>query len=691
MSKEFLLEIGTEEIPSRFIPNALREMEDLINKGLDALRLGHGQAKTFGTPRRLALFINNMPDKQEDTHVEIVGPSRKAAFDEKGNPTKAAIGFARAHGVDITDLRPVSTPRGEYLAVEKKETGICTRDVLASMLPKFITSIPFPKSMRWGSSSIRFARPIQWILCLFDGKIVPFTVGNIESNDQSFGHRFMKPSPFKVRDSAHYMEHLRESNVIIDPMERKSIIKEMISQAAAEVSGRVLEDKELLEDVTYLVEYPTVVVGRFEETFLNLPQEVLISSMREHQKYFSVIDESGNLLPNFIAVNNTRAKDPEIVIKGNERVLKARLSDARFFFEEDLNTPLSETVDRLKDIVFQSELGTLHEKVIRLQRTAQHLALEIAPELEETTKRGALLSKADLTSGMVREFPKLQGVMGREYALLSGEDAGVATAIYEHYLPRFAGDALPCTHAGAFIGIADKLDTVVGCFGVGLLPTGTSDPYALRRQVLGIINIILDKRYVISLNKLIERTIIDLGDKISEAPIRVKENVLEFFRLRFQHQLSTQGYAHDVLDAVLSLHFDDLVDSFEKIKALEELKLQPDLKPLAIAFKRASNILNQSTPGKQVEVSLFRDPAEGILFAEYEKIRKQAVELMDQRKYLEALLKMVKLRKPVDDFFNGVMVMVEDERIKENRLAILAGVSGLFLRIADFTKILTEQ
>lgn len=690
MSKEFILEIGTEEIPSGFIPEALEDMKNRINKELETLRIGFGQIKALGTPRRLVLYIDNMSDKQGDIYAEITGPSKKVAFDENGNPTKAAIGFARAQGIDMANLQQVNTPRGEYLAVRKKETGNDTREVLSSILPGFITSTSFPRSMRWGESSIRFARPIRWILCLFDGEVVPFGVGNIESSDQSFGHRFMKPFPFKVPDFNCYTKRLREAYVIVDPVERKNRIEEMISQAATGVAGKVLEDEELLEDVTYLVEYPTAVVGRFEKEFLNLPREVLISSMREHQMYFSVVDESGNLLPYFVTVNNTLAKDPEIVVRGNERVLKARLSDARFFFKEDQRTPLSERVDDLKDIVFQSELGSLYEKVIRLQRTAECLALDIEPDLKKATERAALLCKADLTSGMVGEFPKLQGVMGREYALLSGEDVEVATAIYEHYLPRFAGDVLPSTPVGAFVSIADRLDTVVGCFGVGLVPTGTSDPYALRRQALGIINIILDKRYHISLSKLIERNIASLDGKISRDPVKVKEGVLEFFRLRLQHQLTTQGYSYDIVDAVLSLYSDDLVDSFEKIRALEELKRQPDFEPLAVAFKRASNILSQSSPGEGVHVSLFQDPAEGNLFEAYEEILGHMTKLVSKKRYLEALSKMVRLRKPVDDFFDNVMVMVEDERIRKNRLALLAQVSRLFLKIADFTKIVTE-
>ncbi|MDY6853542.1 MAG: glycine--tRNA ligase subunit beta [Thermodesulfobacteriota bacterium] len=689
MASDFLLEIGTEEIPSGFIHIALKEMERLFRKELKNQRLGFEDIKTFGTPRRLVLFIDRLSDRQGDIYVEKIGPSKKVAFDNNGNPTNAAIGFAKAQNVSVTDLQQVSLAKGEYLAVKKKEFGLDTRGVLSSLLPRLITSIPFPKSMRWGNSQIRFARPIHWILCLFNGDIVPFWIGNVESKDISFGHRFMAPSPFKVPDFNFYIEYLQNAKVIVDPEERKEIIRKEITEAAAGISGKVLEDEDLLEEVTFLIEYPTSIVGAFDREFLDLPKEVLIASMRKHQMYFSVVDGSGVLLPYFIAVNNTIVKDPEVVVKGNERVLKARLSDAKFFFEEDRKSPLFESVPYLKEIVFQSELGTLYEKVMRLQRLAEYLAVEIKSELEERTKRAAFLCKADLTSKMVGEFPSLQGVMGKEYALFSGEDPEVANAIYEHYLPRFAGDLLPLSDMGAFVSIADRIDTIVACFGVGRIPTGTSDPYALRRQALGVINIILDKRYSISLTELCNRGIEYLNDKISRDPEDVFNEVFEFFRQRFQHHLSAKGYSYDIIDAVLSSYFDEMADTFDRIEALEGLKNQPDFQPLTIAFKRASNIITQSSPAKEVKVSLFKDPSENTLWNAYKEIKESVLELLLKKKYREALYLLVHLREPVDDFFDNVMVMAQDEAVRKNRLAILVQVSELFLNIADFSRIVT--
>ena len=689
MASEFLLEIGTEEIPSGFIHTALKEMERLFRKELKNQRLGFEDIKTFGTPRRLVLFIDRLSDRQEDIYVEKIGPSKKVAFDNNGNPTNAAIGFAKAQNVTLDDLQQVSLAKGEYIAVKKKESGIDTREVLSSLLPRLITSIPFPKSMRWGDNPIRFARPIHWILCLFNGHVVPFCVGNIESKDISFGHRFMAPSPFKVLDFNFYIDHLQKAKVIVDPAERKEIIRREVTETAAGISGKVLEDEDLLEEVTFLIEYPTSILGTFDREFLDLPKEVLIASMRKHQMYFSVVDGSGDLLPYFIAVNNTIVKDPEVVVKGNERVLKARLSDAKFFFNEDRKSPLFESVPYLKEIVFQSELGTLYEKVMRLKRLAEYLATEINPELEEATERTALLCKADLTSKMVGEFPSLQGVMGKEYALLSGEDPEVANAIYEHYLPRFAGDSLPLSDTGAFVSIADRIDTIVACFGVGLIPTGTSDPYALRRQALGVINIILDKRCQISLTEICNRSIEYLNDKISRDPGDVFNEVFEFFRQRFQHHLSAKGYSYDVIDAVLSSYFDEMADTFDRIEALEGMKNQPDFQPLTIAFKRVSNIITQSSPAKEVRVSLFKDPSENTLWNAYKEIKESVLELLLKKKYREALYLLVHLREPVDDFFDNVMVMVEDEAVRKNRLAMLVQVSGLFLKIADFSRIVT--
>ncbi|RLB07319.1 MAG: glycine--tRNA ligase subunit beta, partial [Deltaproteobacteria bacterium] len=502
MKKGMLLEVGTEEIPSLFIPKALDAMKEILKNEMDAQRVDYGEIKAVGTPRRLALFAE-LEQRQRPLEKERLGPPKNVAFDTQGRPTKAALGFAQREGVRVDDLEIVHTGKGEYLCVRKQEAGRQTREILSEVLPRLIASIPFPKSMRWSDLELRFARPIHWILALFDAEVVPFTMENLTSASFTRGHRFLHPDLIEVKGFKDYLEGLRQASVVVDPEERRELIRRRVREAAQKVGGRPLEDEDLLEEITYLVEYPVAICGRFDNGYLDLPKEVLITAMQQHQRYFPVVDGQGRLLPYFVAVSNIMARDMEVVREGNERVLRARLADAQFFFQEDQKVPLEQRVQELKGVIFQAKLGTSYEKVIRIRELALRLAEELAPEDKEVVARGAYLCKADLVTEMVGEFPHLQGVMGREYALRSGEDPAVAQVIFEHYLPRFAGDALPSTKAGDMVSIADKLDTIIGCFGVGLIPTGASDPFALRRQALGIIHIILDKGYTISLQKMI--------------------------------------------------------------------------------------------------------------------------------------------------------------------------------------------
>jgi glycyl-tRNA synthetase beta chain len=493
MYRELFLEIGSEEIPAGFIPRAMAEMELIITRELTNARLSFAEVRTLGTPRRLALVVKGIPAIQPDAEITAAGPSIKAAYDADGRPTRAAEGFARGQGVDVSELKVITTEKGEYLAAIKQETGRQTRLILAEMLPKLIGEIPFKKSMRWGDLDVRFARPIHWIVALFDNSVVPFSFGNITSGDLSRGHRFMANNPFPVRDYAHYLEECERHFVIPDPEKRKKIIRRETHRMAESAGGRLLPDEGLLEEVTYLAEYPSVVAGTFPTEFLQVPKEVLITSMRSHQRYFSIVDVDGKLMPGFITVNNTLTEDPSVVVKGNERVLRARLSDARFFFDEDRKVKLEARVESLKSVVYQQKLGTSFEKMERFRALAKSLADFLDPAISGNVEQTACLCKADLVSGMVGEFPEVQGIMGREYALLEGIEPAVANAIAEHYLPTQAGGELPASDIGAIVSICDKLDTICGCFGVGLIPTGSADPYALRRSAIGIINIILDK------------------------------------------------------------------------------------------------------------------------------------------------------------------------------------------------------
>ncbi|WP_408998287.1 glycine--tRNA ligase subunit beta [Syntrophus buswellii] len=690
MSNELLLEIGTEEIPAAFIPKALNDMSSLIRKALTDERISYGTIRTFGTPRRLCLAVADVAERQEDQLIEKLGPAKRVSFDSEGNPTKAALGFAKGQGVDISEVGTLSTDKGEYLCIRKHISGQDSASLLPEILSRLVASLSFKKSMRWGDLDFRFARPIHWILALYGGAVVPFRIETIESGNLSRGHRFMKPEAFPVSNLSEYLEGTRDHFVMVDPGERKRIILEEARKAAAAVSGRILENGDLLETVTYLVEYPTVVCGSFDRKYLDLPGEVLTTSMMSHQKYFPVVDSAGQLLPYFITVNNTLARDPAVVKRGNEKVIRARLSDAQFFFEEDQKTPLEDRVEGLQQVVFHTLLGTSYEKVQRFRKLAAYIAERIGPSLKDRVDRASLLAKADLDTQMVGEFSELQGIMGREYALLAGEDPAVAKAIYEHYLPLTAGGNLPETHEGAIVSIADKMDTIAGFFGVRLVPTGTADPYALRRQALGIINIILEKRYPLMLEDLVSTSLAILDGKMTRPAEETAKDVLEFFRGRLENMLISQGHPQDVVSAVLAAGFSDLVQVIQKIEAMETFKTHPAYEPLAIAFKRAGNILKEFGKGR-IEPSLFNLEEEILLHSTFIETRDKVLQALQKEDYPAALLELAALREPIDRFFGSVMVMVEEEAIRFNRLSLLEALFSLFRRIADFSKIVTAS
>ena len=690
MGKELLLEIGTEEIPAAFLPKALRDMEEIARREMAANRIPHGEIRTMGTPRRLFLSVEDVAERQQDQVIEKLGPAVRVAFDKQGNPSRAAVGFARGQGIDVTELERITTEKGEYVCHRKKITGEATEGLLPAIITKVITDIPFRKSMRWSDLEFRFARPIHWILALYDGRIVPFRIANLESGNLSRGHRFMSPGAFPVANREEYLAKTRDHFVIVDPVERKGIIREETEKAAAAVGGRVLPSEELLETVTFLTEYPTIVCGNFDREYLKLPQEVLITTMISHQKYFPVVDGKGALLPHFLVINNTLARDPSVVKRGNEKVIRARLSDARFFFEADRKIPLDRRVEDLRKVVFHTLLGTSYEKVMRFRQLAAWIAGRIDLNLAGRVDRAALLAKADLDTRMVSEFSELQGIMGREYALLAGEDPVVAKAIHEHYLPTAAGGDLPETDEGAIVSIADKMDTICGFFGVDLIPTGTADPYALRRQALGIINIILAKRYHFSLGSLIDESLAILGPLLKRSPDETKTAILEFFKGRFENQLISQGHPYDVVDAILATGIDNLVVADEKIRAMETFKSDPDFQPLAIAFKRVVNIIRGFQNGA-VDPALFSGPEERNLHEAFLKIREMVLTHISGGNYPHVLVDLARLREPVDAFFEAVLVMSDNEMIRFNRLSLLEEISTLFHDVADFSRIVTES
>lgn len=686
MSAELFLEIGTEEIPAGFLPSAMADLERLIRKEFETGRIGYEAVRTFATPRRLVLVVDGVAREQARQEITASGPSVKVAFDADGNPTKAALGFARSNGVEVADLERRQTDKGEYLFVSKVVEGRPTGELLPEMLPRLIDAIPFRKSMRWKDLDIRFARPVHWIVALFEGQVVPFAYGNLTSGNLSRGHRFMAPETFEVSGLDQYLAAAEEHFVIVDPARRRQLIAGQLQEVVARAGGRLNPDDALLEEVTFLVEYPTAVMGGFETTYLQLPPELLITVMREHQRYFTVVDEKGKLLPRFITISNTRAEDPVVVQQGNERVLRARLSDAMFFWNEDRKVRLESRLDALKNVVYQAKLGTSYEKVMRFRTLAVELARDLAPEVVELTDRAALLAKCDLETGMVFEFTELQGVMGREYALLDGEDPRVARAIHEHYLPVQAGGELPGDDVGALVSIADKIDSICGCFGVGLVPTGTADPFALRRSAIGILNIILDRGYRLSLPALIRRSLALLGAKLTRPAAEVEAEVLEFFRLRFLNMLTSQGQPQDVVDAVLSAAFDDPADALQRIEGLAAFRKEGEFEALAVTFKRVVNIAKGGVE-VSVDAALFESECEQRLLDDLRRVSGRFEQFVTDGAYLDALRTVGELRAPVDALFEGVMVMAPDEAVKNNRLALLTGVARLFQGIADFSKI----
>jgi len=699
-----LIEVCTEEIPAGYLEPALNAFSSLLLQRLTEARIGHGNAKVLGTPRRLAVEVKDVSLKQKSITMEVTGPPARVGYDSEGKPTVAAEKFAEKVGIAVSRLKVTKTKKGQYLCAKKTVRGLSTRTILSRILPDVILSIPFPKTMRWADLSIEFARPIHSILALLGKRIIPFTLGKSKSGRYTFGHRFLHPGRIRVIHPANYREILSRAHVMVDAAERRRAVERQINRAAGELGGKVLPDADLVEIVNNLVEYPATVAGRFDTKYLELPGEVLITAMREHQKYFAVVDEKNNLMPCFIAVNNTRAKDMSLVAKGHERVLRARLEDARFFFRSDMEISFEDRIEKLKGVLFQAELGSMHEKVERIESIAGFLALlpdhdsdqnRPAADFVKDVSRAAMLCKADLVSQVVDEFPKLQGVMGRIYAQIAKEPAEVASAIEEHYRPTHSGGQLPETATGAILAIADKIDSICGCFTVGLNPTGTSDPYALRRQGIGIVQIMLRRGFSFSLSEMIKKSLSLFGDINSQEMKNAAQNVTTFLQNRMVHLLAEEGYSKDVIAAVVSVSVDHVPNVWNRVGALEKLKTAPDFQPLAIAFKRVGNIIKQAAQYKtgdgllNVDERLFQDESESALFSAYRKAEQKVADDLNRGSFHQALLDIASLRGSIDAFFEGVLVMTEDIDIRRNRLALLGKVAALFGTFADFSKIST--
>jgi glycyl-tRNA synthetase beta chain len=688
-----LLEIGSEEIPAGYILPALKALSSNLLRKLDDARIEHGEAKIYGTPRRLAVKVENVASKQQTVKTEVLGPPAKVGYDQNGKPTVAAEKFAEKVGVSVSKLSTKNTDRGVYLYVEKTEKGRAIKNILKEILPNVILATPFPKKMRWADLDIEFARPIHTILALFGKDVIRFELGDLKSGRYSNGHYFMSPGRIKIEHADAYVDLLRDKGVLVDLEERKQALQADIERVAGELDGRILPDEELLDINLNLVEYPIAVVGQFDEEFLEVPDEVLINAMREHQKYFSVVDQNNKLMPCFISVNNTRARDMALVATGHERVIRARLADAKFFYRGDLEVSNDERVEKLKGVTFQAKLGTMYEKIERVGQVAEFIADAVSDEaqLNKDVSRAARLCKSDLVSQVVGEFPKLQGVMGRVYATVAGEPADVAAAIEEHYRPVYSGAELPQTTTGAVLSIADKIDSICGCFSVGLVPTGASDPYALRRQGIGIVQIMLDKGFSLSLKALIDKSIGLFADKYTGDQDELAAKIYTFIKNRISHLLAEESYAKDVIAAVVDVSVDDIPNVWNRVGALNSLKAQPDFEPLVAGFKRVGNILKKAGGTEKnpqpVNPDLFEHASEGDLYAAYGEVEGNVSRSLDQRRFDQALLDIASLRNTVDKFFDDVMVMTDNTDVRNNRLALLGHIAALFGRFADFTKI----
>lgn len=710
--EKLLFEIGTEEIPAKFMPGILKQLKELAAAKMQELRIPFEDITVYGTPRRMAFIAGGVAETQADVVVEAKGPSVKIAY-VNGAPSKAAQGFARGQGVDVKDL----VVRDNYVYAVKHLAGQPVVELLPGLLMDILTSLSFPKTMRWADYEFRFVRPIRWMVALFGDQIIPVEICGVKSGKFSMGHRFMQQSlkaaaesqgllsaalskvgnkvysalagvkgAVEIPSAGDYKKVMYDNFVMVDQDERRALILQQIKDLAAQNGGEAEINEDLLEEVNYLVEWPTALCGKFEEKFLSLPKECIITPMREHQRYFPVLDEDGNLLNKFITVRNGGSEHLDIVTHGNERVLRARLSDAEFFFNEDRATKLEDRLEKLKTVSFQEGLGNMYDKSERLVKMAEMLRFAInTPVDEEELRRCALLCKTDLVTGMVIEFTELQGVMGREYALLDGEKPEVATGIFEHYLPRFAGDALPATTIGRIVGIGDKLDNICATFSRGLAPTGSQDPYALRRQALGVINILLDANYHISLAKIIAGTLYLLDIKPEETGKLVPQ-IMEFFKQRLRNLLMDQGIRYDVIDAVFAdKRNDDMVDLAVRCKALATYVEAGNAEPLVQVSVRVSNLCKKIEKEVAISGALFKDESENKLHEVVAAVSKEIIPEIVLYDYAAVLKAGEKVIEPVNTFFDNVMVMDEDENVKNNRLAMLEEVRGIVNAVGDLS------
>jgi glycyl-tRNA synthetase beta chain len=684
MARDLVFEIGTEELPSKAVYTAIEQLQVAVPKAIDDARLEYDTVRVWASPRRIVVLVSDVAEQQADAVHTHKGPAARAAYDAEGNPTKAAIGFARGKGVDVDALSVVADGNGEYVYATVEVKGVSAGEVLPSLLARLIEGIEWPKSQRWGSGDARFSRPVRWLLALFGAEVVPVQFAGLTAGRVTYGHRLLSPAAIEVADSSAYTDALARGRVIADHEQRARLLREGIESAAQGLSARAVVSEKTFAEVVNLVEFPTVAVGTFDEAFLAVPREILENAMGSHQRYFPVEARDGSLTNRFIVAHNGDPELTAVIISGHERVIRARLSDAAFFYREDLKKPLEAYVAQLDTIVFQEKLGSLGDKVARVEKLSAAIAEMLRAGAEQTAyaERAAHLAKADLVTNAVVEFTDLQGVMGGYYATESGEEPGVALAVVEHYLPRFAGDALPSTQAGRIVSIADKFDSIAGIFAIGMAPTGSADPFALRRGSIGVLQMLLDGTQL-TLDALISAALADYVGVVDFDVEATGSAIKSFIVGRLQGILRDRGNAYDTVDAVLAVAADDPSDALARCEALTAFRASSDaMEDLSVAYTRAKN-LAQPELGSATERSIMG--AEELALADaLDAAESRAADALEGRAYSALLEILAGLRQPVDAFFEGVLVMDPDAAKRDNRLRLLNRFTALFGRFADF-------
>jgi glycyl-tRNA synthetase beta chain len=691
---ELLLEINTEEMPALHVKTALEQLEQGLHRKLVDVHLVDkmnkpGHIQTFGTCRRLVLYAD-IVSKQQPKQEIIIGPPKKAAYDKNNNPTSAAKGFAKANNVGVSDLEIIKNEKGEYMGVKRSIKGKKAVELLKDIIPELIEELSFPKMMRWGQSTLRFSRPIKNILCLGDGNVIPFKVGNISATHYTYGHKLFFPEKIEISSFKDYLSKLKQKKVIIDAVSRKKRIEKQIKEKLVPLDAEIYPDKELLEKVTYDVEYPYVFRGEFPGDYLKLPIEVLSTAMKVGQNLFSVVDKENKQLPVFLGVSDGSPDKKLLVKKGNERVLKARLEDARFFWIHDLEKPLAEKKSLLSRILYQEKLGNYKEKTSRIKELAQFLSNKTGVKEKKYLMQAAELCKVDLITEMVREFPSLQGKTGGLYAKEQGYPEQVWKAVYEHYQPTSQDDSSPSSLNGAVLSIADKIDSIVGAFGIGIEVTGSKDPFGLRRSAQGICRTILDRNMSFSLSRLIQQTISEYKNLLDKSSQDIIKQCEAFFKDRLSHLYEKQDYRYDLVKAALGAGFDNIYYSYLRLKALDGIKDSPEFNSLIIVVKRVNNIL-RGQPKRRMNSDLFNEKKEIELYTDYSTLKEKIMPLISTGDFIKAQNYILEIRSTVDSFFDHVLVMADDPMTRKNRLALLRAVSRLFSQVADYSQVVVDM